>query len=491
MGLDVAWAVSKVKRREKVPRRRLIRVIIASLVVIGLANIWSPGDPTVTERALASAIILIAAWLVASRSSTQVFASPFVALFACVFALYFAVPIFLLEHYSPTWYAFQPIPDAAIESALWLALGGLMCCLGGYWVGVTGRIPGLPGAIGMHWSHGAAVRLGVVFGMVGLVAYVAFEELPIPLGIQQLMNYMVDLSLFGILVLWVLQLKGHLGIAGTLVLWTLLVPWRVMLGLGTGRTAQAVEVGLAAIVAYSLVRDRIPWKTCASVFIGMLVLLPVRQDFRELTWSGSDADLALTSKAILYPRVAADYLASADARDSLQVAMSRLAHLMTFAEVVEKTPGDIGYWEGETYRALLYKIIPRAVYPDKPTIETGQLFGHRYGFLSPTDRTTSYNLPQLVELYANFGIVGVLVGMFVVGVIYAAIVRCFGHRDGGLGSQVAGAYVMAKLLLIESSAALVFGGLAWNIVFVGCLHWCVRVVDIRQVRAAPMKGGSN
>jgi hypothetical protein len=450
--------------------------------------VLAPGEPTLTERALASAIVLIASLVVSRPFKSKTYVSPFLGLFACVYALYFAVPIFFLEHYSPTAQVFRPISDRAIESALWLALVGLTSCVGGYWVGVTGRVPGLPGAFGMHWSRNAAMRLGVVFGVVGLVTYVVFEELPVPLAIQQMIHYIADLSLFGILVLWLLQLKGNLGLGGTIVLWAVLVPARVMLGLGTGLIAQAVEVGLAAIVAYSLVRDRIPWKTCASVFIGMLVLLPVRQEFRGLTWSGTDADLALTSKAILYPRVAAEYLESADVRDSFQIAMSRLAHVMTFGEVVEKTPEDIGYWGGETYRALLYKMIPRAIYPDKPTIETGQLFGHRYGFLSATDRTTSYNLPQLIELYANFGVVGVPIGMFIIGIIYAAVVRCFGDIGAGLGSQVAGSYVMAKLLLIESSAALVFGGLAWNIVFVSLVHWVVRVADIGWSQRTPIGG---
>jgi hypothetical protein len=321
---------------------------------------------------------------------------------------------------------------------------------------------------------------------VGLLAYIAFDELPLPVTIQQTAHYVADLSLFGILMLWVLQLKGQLSAAATIVLWAVLIPGRVMLGLGTGRIAQGVEVGLAAIIAYSLTRDRIPWKTCVSVFIGMLCLLPVRQEFRGLTWVGWGAELSLASKAILYPRVAIEYLQTADSWDSFQVAMSRLAHLMTFAEVVERTPEDIEYWGGETYQALLYKVIPRAIYPDKPMIETGQLFGHRYGFLSPTDRTTSYNLPQLVELYANFGVVGVLIGMFIIGIIYAAIVRCFGSRSAGFGGHVAGAYIMAKLLLIENSAALVFGGLAWNIVFVALLHWSVRVVDIGRIQRTPV-----
>ena len=150
---------------------------------------------------------------------------------------------------------------------------------------------------------------------------------------------------------------------------------------------------------------------------------------------------------------------------------------MTYAEVVEFTPSQIPYWDGETYYPLLYKPIPRLIYPDKPVEVTGQTFGHRYGFLNPEDRTTSYNLPQLIEFYINFGIVGVLLGMFLIGVLYRTIQHIFIHRGMGLGTVVASVYVFTKLLLIESALSGVLGGLMWSLVFLALVHFSVKVSE--------------
>jgi hypothetical protein len=138
---------------------------------------------------------------------------------------------------------------------------------------------------------------------------------------------------------------------------------------------------------------------------------------------------------------------------------------MTFAEVVRLTPDYVPYWKGETYWPIVWKLVPRIIYPDKPMEVSGQLFGHRYGFLSPDDFVTSYNLPQLVEFYANFGWAGVLGGMLVLGVFYRLVQGMFVHPRMGLGATVGVLYLSLKLLLIESSLSGVVGGVAQAVVF--------------------------
>jgi hypothetical protein len=150
---------------------------------------------------------------------------------------------------------------------------------------------------------------------------------------------------------------------------------------------------------------------------------------------------------------------------------------MTFAEVIEKTPAQIPYWGGETLYPLLFKPIPRLLYPDKPSEHSGQTFGHLYWFLDPDDETTSYNLPQLIELYGNFGIPGVLVGMFLLGILYRVIQYIFVHPGMGLGAMVGAVYIFTRLLLIESPLSLVIGGLFWGFIFLGLLHMVMKIAE--------------
>jgi hypothetical protein len=223
-----------------------------------------------------------------------------------------------------------------------------------------------------------------------------------------------------------------------------------------------------------------PWKILIAGGVAFLVLRPVQVPFRTLTWSGGEAESrTLTAKATLFLKTAGQLLAGEELTyaDALQVSLFRLAHLMTFAEIIERTPAEIPFWGGETLYPLLFKPIPRLLYPDKPIESTGQTFGHLYGFLSPDDYETSYNLPQLVELYGNFGILGVLAGMFFLGVLYRMIQYIFVHSGMGLGAMVGGVYIFTRLLLIECALSLVIGGLFWAFIFLGFVHIVMKITE--------------
>jgi hypothetical protein len=298
--------------------------------------------------------------------------------------------------------------------------------------------------------------------------------------LDQVLYFMTDLATIAIAILYILQLRGRLNLVGRSFLWGVVVPTRILTGLATGATFQGLEIVLLLLMVYAALRHSMPWKILIAGGIAFLVLRPVQVPFRTLSWAGGEAaSQPLTAKAALFLKTAGQLLAGEELTysDALQLSLFRLAHLMTFAEIVERTPTEIPFWEGETLYPLLFKPIPRLLYPDKPVVSSGQTFGHLYGFLSPDDDGTSYNLPQLVELYGNFGILGVLVGMFFLGVLYRVIQYIFVHPGMGLGAMVSGVYTFTRLLMIESSLSLVIGGLFWTFIFLGLLHMVMNTTE--------------
>jgi hypothetical protein len=449
-----------------------------TILAIAAVNIASVGTPTLTQRVLASLLLAIAAWVVGAWFRGATWASPFMGMFASLYVVYYAFPIFALENYTRAYYVRDGIADESIEWALFMALIGLVSSIAGIrFVSlkpVSCRVP----TFQMVWNPAGARRFAVATGVCGLLLYGFLAGAEVPLILQQIVHYAIDLPLVAILILWVLQLRGDLRPATTMLLWLGLLPARLALGFGTGATAQGVEVPLAMVISYCIARTRVPWRALLVVAGMVILLLPARAEFRALTWKGDAATLSLATKALLYFDVVSGYVTTGDPAETLTVSISRLAHIMTFAEVVEKTPAAVPYWGGASYYALVFKLVPRILYPEKPTVETGQWFGHQYGFLDQTDTTTSYNLPQLIELYVNFGPLGVIAGMFVIGIVYGITTRLFIHDRAGIGASVTGSYVLARLLLIESSAALVFGGLVWNVIFLGGIHSLFRVVGV-------------
>ena len=123
-----------------------------------------------------------------------------------------------------------------------------------------------------------------------------------------------------------------------------------------------------------------------------------------------------------------------------------------------RTPEPIGYWNGTTYKLLFTNLVPRFLWRNKPMERVGQDFGHRYGFLDDNDTITSINLPWLVEMYINFGTWGVLLGMPLVGCVFALLTEKLGRPGMNYLEFVVGATILFRLSIDqESNISLVAG----------------------------------
>jgi hypothetical protein len=93
---------------------------------------------------------------------------------------------------------------------------------------------------------------------------------------------------------------------------------------------------------------------------------------------------------------------------------------------------ESGLLLGETMKYASYAFIPRLIWPDKPSVTRGAWFSTRLGlFESEADATTSIGMTAVGELYWNFGTLGVLVGMFVIGCLQGILWRMAGADPRG------------------------------------------------------------
>lgn len=179
-------------------------------------------------------------------------------------------------------------------------------------------------------------------------------------------------------------------------------------------------------------------------------------------------------KAALYLRTLWRFALSrpytpASLRQSLDAAAQRLDLLLPLAWAAAQTPEPQPYLRGETYYPLLFKPVPRFLYPGKPT-EVADL-GQRYGLIAAGNETNRYNLHQLGELYLNFGIAGALAGMFLLGAALRAIYGMFCRPDAPLLTLAAGAHLLTVLLAgMESLASASWGFVLWYAVFLALLY---------------------
>jgi hypothetical protein len=75
-----------------------------------------------------------------------------------------------------------------------------------------------------------------------------------------------------------------------------------------------------------------------------------------------------------------------------------------------------GLMLGETMKYASYAFIPRLVWPDKPTVTRGGWFSTYLGLYDiETEATTAIGMTAVGELYWNFGLMGVMIGMCIMG----------------------------------------------------------------------------
>lgn len=157
-----------------------------------------------------------------------------------------------------------------------------------------------------------------------------------------------------------------------------------------------------------------------------------------------------------------------------ETTIDRLDRLLPLAWLLANTPVPVRFLEGQTLAPLLFKFIPRAIYEDKP-VDAADL-GQRYGFVPFANRVNAFKVHQLGELYANFGGLGTLVGMFVLGVLYRILFELFHRRGASAATMAAGTHMLTVLMLeMESILSVSWGFLMWYAVAVAVLALFARL----------------
>jgi hypothetical protein len=281
------------------------------------------------------------------------------------------------------------------------------------------------------------------------------------------------ISYAAIVLLIVHYRRGDLTRRNKFAFWAVLV-CSLFVAAGGGATAVVLFLLFAIFMGLWIGRSHLPLPYLAAGVLAIASCVSIRgvmQAWREQVWWGERSVGPLEQSQILLlllKRSIESEGISGTVQNGWQVIAHRSANNELLADVIRRTPSEIPYWDGYTYHSLVGVLVPRVVWPDKPTKTLGQDFGHRYSYLGDNDLSTSLNLPVLVELYANFGEVGVVVGMFLVGVIFAVVNLCNLPRQNIL-MTAALAPLLAQLFVMECDLSQQFGGLIMQFASLFCL----------------------
>ncbi len=457
-----------------------LRRLCALALIVGALNWFASPALSLSERILASMIIASATipiWLQMRAIDRQL---PFMSFYALIFAAFYSIPLFLLRRFGLDIFS-KEISHTYIVRALELSITGILCLYAGYYGPLRFLFQSVIPRFNLNWTNPSIVKgWGLVFSVVGIGFAVSTSLLRLPKSIVQIGGYGVDLCTIGILILFAMQLVGCLDGGSKILLWTFLIPARLAIGLSSGSLGGEIAVALGLGIEYAAIRRVMPWKMIALGVVLIFFVRPLEIPFRSHAWgTGNMANTSLIEKLSIYKGLAQRVFEDPKIRSDffIQTVAMRMADIDTFAAVILATPEQIPYWRGETLYPLLFKPIPRFLYPEKPEDISGGIFPHRYGFLSQANRETSFNLSPMVELYCNFGIAGVVIGMFLYGLLYRIVLDAFVHRGMGLGAIVAATYLAIEMAS-NTAASLAIGGLIWELVFIALIAFVIAATEL-------------
>lgn len=408
---------------------------------------------------LAVCLLPLAIWQAGQRRGAPMFEMVCVA-----FAAAYAVPVFLIQNGIQNFNQFTYLEWDVTARALGFVVIGVTAMVGGYYL--LSRLPlgrWLPRTdLPLHplrmkqflwFAFGAAGGLRVVerltsatWGRGVAAAASSLLTLVLAVGIALLANR-------------VYRADGTARSGSKLLLYGVIAAVAVI-GLGGGM----LETVFLPLVVVFVVRwhasRRFPVAWLVGGCLAFLLLNAAKYEYRGEVWFSSK-QYTLVDQIETWSRTSATVLASLTTADGVNTLLNRTIHrfdlIHTFAHVMDLTPSHLPHYAGVTYDYLLYGWIPRILWPDKPTAQGANvMFALDYGLLldSQVD-TTMIGIGFLAEAYANFGLLGVVVVMFLIGCLFGGAHVMFNgpDSDGGRAAYIA---VLAYYLNGMGSATAMF-----------------------------------
>jgi hypothetical protein len=269
---------------------------------------------------------------------------------------------------------------------------------------------------------------------------------------------LVSLGLEACLLWWTMDTRA----GRSLVFWACAITSVIVAFLMTGSRSTLIYTAIVALMVHMLRRRKIPFVGGLVVAGVVLVFLAELGDFRRTLWEGEIRPQVTTMQPLEAIRSGLEELAERSTTTS--------GSLPVLAEVPDRTE----YLYGSSYLAILTLPIPRALWPEKPTMIGGQagevFFGMRAGV----------PIGPVAEAYWNFGTFGVIAVFALLGVFHKWLLSVYAAYRGERLMMLI--YAITLLFLVPSSPGVV--DYLLRLVPLLSLSWLFGII---RITAAPRK----
>lgn len=223
--------------------------------------------------------------------------------------------------------------------------------------------------------------------------------------------------------IWVFQAMRRQSLAPVVLLLagTIIFPLSTVIGSGflggVGVNSIAMIVGLT--IVYFRPRMLSLAAGCVVLYIGMSVFVNYmrdRQDIRDSVWGGESLGARVGVVVDTLSRF--EWFDVYDEAHLQRIDGRMNQNFLLGAAISRLQRGEVDYWRGASLIDALIAVIPRFLWPDKPTsVGSGNLVTEITGITF--EGLTSVGIGPIMEFYGNFGRVGVLIASMFMGAFLA------------------------------------------------------------------------
>lgn len=479
-----------------VGRLSLHTVLLPPFLLTGVLWLTRLNDVSFADTAAAFVLAVVPWWFYLRWRRD---ASTFVPLFAAVtlvYWLYFAVTLFWGTLSVQLAFVAVPLAPGSITQTMFMAAVGVLTLAAGKLVGV-GRHLHLSGRLDVSHNPADWTYLRIILLPLTVLGFV-----PVISGLGSGSSREIVQDIFQVVPLVICFLLLERIFAGEArVLDKLLVAAYLVLasvfGVASGAIAPWLFIAVGVLLVYLGVKRSIPRLPVILVLAVFLFFQPGKDAFRSVYVyenGGQQVSAGVLTRAHAWFILSVDAWSGAFTGQSGQTPLDlvrntidRTSLLATDAHVVDYTPSIVPYQYGSTYAYLPVSLVPRLIWPDKPSInDANQFYETAYGVTNAVENhnNVSISVGALAEGYMNFGWVGVILIMFFLGILFDWIETTFLARDSGFLFTAFGIVMVLQFILIESQMSVYLSGLIQKAVVAGIV-----LFPVWRGRRAPEQSG--
>lgn len=400
---------------------------------------------------------------------------PLFAMISFMYFLYYAVPMFwgdlvVISDFAPRG---QQVSDDGVTEALALACGGVVALRLGMMVG-AGRYftPRNLQFVGLKPGRLVYVRIVLIFGI--LVGFSDTSTYIFGAGGRQAVILLISLiPLLALAILFRLYLKG----TATRIDKFLIVAFlgsRFIAGMASGWLGIFTSILIICAALYIAEKKRIPRFALLAVVAFTLFFQVGKEEFRKTYWTANQTATGRlerlqfwTDTSLKKWNEAIDDTSGQTLKEALSPSVNRLSLLTQTGDVIDKTPSVVPYQYGELYSYMFITLIPRFIWPEKPSVnDANQFYQVAYGLTREENlEGVSISVGVLTEGYMSFGWIGAIGIMFLLGIFFDFFQSTFLSKNSGQLLTSLGIVLLPQFLTVESQLSQYLGGIVQQVLF--------------------------